>query len=111
MEPTLRQEAEKRLGSEIHSDEWDEAKAYAEHKLETIIAREGDADGVRREPWYLAELIAETVYARRFSAITIMHYQLIQEDNEGIKKGRHTPESVRHPHQHPHCITDTARMQ
>lgn len=40
-----------------------------------------------------------------------MKYQLIQEDNEGIKKGRHTPESVRHPHQHPHCITATAKMQ
>lgn len=31
----------------------------AMNKLERIIAREGDADGERRQPWYLAQLIGE----------------------------------------------------
>ena len=30
-------------------------------KLEHIIAREGDMDGVRREPWYLEMLIQEQI--------------------------------------------------
>ena len=57
----LRQQAEHYLGTEIEPSEWDKAKAYAERKLKGIIEREGDGDGERRKPYYLAQLIAETV--------------------------------------------------
>lgn len=107
-EEKLRQQAERYLGTGIRQSEWDDAKAYAERKLAYIIEREGDLGGARREPFYLAQLIAETVSARRLSEFTRQHYDLMQE---GIKKGQHTSENVRHPYQHPHCITDTARMQ
>lgn len=107
-EEKLRQQAERYLGTGIRQSEWDDAKAYAERKLAYIIEREGDLGGARREPFYLAQLITETVSARRLSEFTRQHYDLMQE---GIKKGQHTSENVRHPYQHPHCITDTARMQ
>jgi len=66
----LKELAEKYFGASIPPTEWDEAKAAAERKLDWIISREGDADGDRREPWYLAQLIAEAVRASRFSRFT-----------------------------------------
>lgn len=84
MEATLQQQAEQYLGSQITPSEWDGARAYAEHKLERIIEREGDADGARREPWYLAQLIAETVRGNRFSRLTKLVYELTEQF--GVKK-------------------------
>lgn len=66
----LKRLAEKYLGTAILPHEWNAAKAAAVRKLRWIIEREGDADGNRREPWYLAQLIAETISASRFSRIT-----------------------------------------
>lgn len=66
----LRELAETYLGAVIPPAEWDEAKAAAERKLDWIISREGDLDGGRREPWYLAQLIAEAVSARQLSRFT-----------------------------------------
>ena len=82
-EEKLRQQAERYLGTGIRQSEWDDAKAYAERKLAYIIERDGDLGGARREPFYLAQLIAETVSARRLSEFTRQHYDLMQE---GIKK-------------------------
>lgn len=91
MEATLQQQAEQYLGSEIRPSEWDRAKAYAERKLKGIIEREGDADGARREPWYLAQLIAETVKGSRFSQYTRDLWELNQYiEQMGIKKGQPT---------------------
>lgn len=87
MEATLQQQAERYLGSEIRPSEWDEAKAYAERKLAGIIEREGDADGARREPWYLAQLIAESVKGSRFSQLARDLWELNQYiEQMGIKK-------------------------
>lgn len=83
----LRQQAEQYLGTAIMPQEWSEAKAYAERKLDGIIEREGDADGARREPWYLAQLIAETVRSDRFSKfLDALHEQRKYIDQMGIKK-------------------------
>lgn len=68
MGDTLREQAEHYLGANIAPKEWDRAKAYAERKLALIIRREGDAGGARREPWYLAQLIAETVRANALTS-------------------------------------------
>lgn len=87
MEATLQQQAEHYLGGKIEPSEWDSAKAYAERKLKNIIDREGDADGARREPWYLAQLIAETVKGSRFSQLTYDLWELDQFLKQmGIKK-------------------------
>lgn len=87
MEATLQRQAEAYLGTAIEPSEWDEARAYAEHKLKGIIEREGDAGGARREPWYLAQLIAETVKGSRFSRFTYDLWELNQYiEQMGIKK-------------------------
>lgn len=91
-EETLQQQAEQYLGSQITPSEWDGARAYAEHKLERIIEREGDADGARREPWYLAQLIAEAVKGNRFSKLTQDLWEAYRYiEQMGIKKGQPTP--------------------
>jgi len=60
--------AEEYLGTEICDFEFVEAKERATHKLfDWIIPRDGDLDGKRLEPWYLAKLIEEAVRANRFS--------------------------------------------
>jgi hypothetical protein len=60
--------AEAYLGNEMFDFEYVEAKKYAEHKLfDWIIPREGDSNGERRKPYYLAKLIEETVRSNRFS--------------------------------------------
>ena len=91
-EATVKQQAEQYLGSQITPSEWDGARAYAEHKLERIIEREGDADGARWEPWYLAQLIAETVKGNRFSKFTQDLWETYRYiEQMGIKKGQPTP--------------------
>lgn len=86
----MRQQAEHYLGTEIKSSEWVEAKEYAEQKLKGIIEREGDRSGTRRELWYLAQLIAETVKSNRFSQFTFDLADLIAHAEEymGVKKGQ-----------------------
>jgi len=73
----LREQAEKYLGTNISKREWDSAKARAERKLRTIISREGDAGGCRRDPRYLAQLIAEAVRESRFSGYTFSLMEMI----------------------------------
>lgn len=84
----MQQQAEHYLGGTISPSEWVEAKKYAERKLDGIIKREGDLNGARREPWYLAQLIAETVRANRFSQFTLDLTALYRyaEEQMGLKK-------------------------
>ena len=89
MGATLREQAERYLGMAIEPSEWDKAKAYAEQKLKGIIEREGDGDGARRQPWYLAQLIAETVRGSRFSKFTLDLMEIFSNtDDMGVKKGQ-----------------------
>lgn len=90
MEATLQQQAESYLGMTIEPSEWDKAKSSAERKLEWIINREGDGDGARREPWYLAQLIAEAVRGSRFTQLTlsIMELDKYADEQMGIKYGQ-----------------------
>ena len=64
---TLKQLAELYLQDFISNDEYTEAETQAKRKLARIIEREGDADGERLKPYYLAQLVAEAVTAERFS--------------------------------------------
>lgn len=78
----LKEMEEEYLGSLIRQDEWIPAKQMAEKKLEWIISREGNSGGVRRELWYLAELIAEMITANRFSCFSFEVTQLYRETKE-----------------------------
>lgn len=88
--------AEKYHGNEIKDDEYTRAYQYAKRKLERIINREGDSDGERRKPYYIAQLIAETVSTNRLSAFTKRLYQNLEENQdeilEEIKKGLSVPQ-------------------
>lgn len=64
---TQKQIAEFYLSGVITNREYEEAREQAEKKLARIIKREGDMDGERSRPYYLAQLIAEAVTAKRFS--------------------------------------------
>lgn len=67
------------MGDAITDSEYVKAKKYADHKLKIIIEQEGDADGERCKPYYLAQLISETVRANRFSVTTVTHIRALQE--------------------------------
>lgn len=84
----MRQQAEQYLGTQIEPSEWDKAKESAERKLGRIISREGDAGGARREPWYLAQLIAESVRSSRMTSFTfsLMELDRFAREQMGIKK-------------------------
>ena len=86
----LKQEAESYLGAEITSSEWDKAKEYAERKLKSLVGRFGDEGGARREPWYLAQLIAEAVSQSRFSEFTVelIRINRYADEQMEIKKGQ-----------------------
>lgn len=111
---SLQRQAESYLGSGISPSELEEAKAYAERKLALIIEREGDAGGARREPWYLAQLIAEAVRGNRFARYTrdlTEVYRLIEQEETGVKKVRPTSENVNRTSTDPYCTTLAQQMQ
>lgn len=83
----MKQQAERYLGDEIEPQEYLEAKASAERKLDWIISREGDADGERRKPYYIAQLIAEAVRSSRFSLYCFIRCELARcAEKNGTKK-------------------------
>jgi len=72
----LHELSEKYLGGRIENSEYPRAYRYAKRKLEQIINREGDLNGERRKPYYIAQLIAETVSSNRLSDLTGKLYEL-----------------------------------
>lgn len=73
---TLKEEAESYLGLRISREEFSAAAARAKRKLAFIIERFGDANGERREQYYLAQLISEAVRENRLSEYTMALYDL-----------------------------------
>lgn len=61
----VRIEASSFLGRGITDGEWKEAFLLAERKLERIIAREGDDNGIRRQSWYIGKLVEEEIRANK----------------------------------------------
>lgn len=57
----IRDEAGQFLGRELTDAEWRDALPQAQRKLDTIISVEGDANGERCKPYYLAQLVKEFV--------------------------------------------------
>lgn len=78
---------EEELGVKLGSHEYRKAKEQAERKLTGIIDRYGDENGARREPWYLAQLIAEAVRSQALTKFTLELAALDRYATEiGIKK-------------------------
>lgn len=70
MAESMQQQAERYLGTAIEPQEWRRACESAERKLQHIIKHYGDSGGQRREPWYMAQLIAEAVRSDRLRQLT-----------------------------------------
>ncbi|MDR1630050.1 MAG: hypothetical protein LBS36_07560 [Oscillospiraceae bacterium] len=64
----VRTEAESFLGKEITDAEWNSAFPMAQRKLDCIIQRFGDANGERRQAYYLGRLVGENIRESAFSA-------------------------------------------
>lgn len=82
----LKSLSEQYLSSAISQREFEQAEMQAKRKLARIIEREGDADGERRKPYYLAQLIAEAVRTDRFSSFTFDLGNLIRYAEEEHRK-------------------------
>lgn len=82
----LKSLSEQYLSSAISQQEFEKAEMQAKRKLARIIEREGDADGERRKPYYLAQLIAEAIRTDRFSSFTFDLGRLIRYAEEEHKK-------------------------
>lgn len=67
---------------EISENEYAQAEKRAKNKLARIIERNGDLNGVRLQPWYLAQLIAEAVRENRLARFTVELYKIQKEIKE-----------------------------
>jgi len=57
----------KYIRASVTDEETEKYLPYAKQKLEYIIASEGDSDGNRSKPKYLAHILAEIIENERFS--------------------------------------------
>ena len=66
----IRDEAALFLGRRPTDQEMEWALPRAQKKLAWIIEREGDADGIRQQSWYLGKLVEEVIIEEEFSQYT-----------------------------------------
>lgn len=66
----IKEDVESQLGFLISDKQFDVGMSRAKQKLQSIIRHYGDADGVRRTPEYLAELVTEAIAQELFSEYT-----------------------------------------
>ncbi|KAI4450600.1 hypothetical protein C823_005137 [Eubacterium plexicaudatum ASF492] len=69
---TLKSGVEEQLGFEVGERQFQKSLHNAGKKLYSIISRYGDADGRRREPEYLQELICEDIKASVLAEATML---------------------------------------
>ena len=62
---------EEAIGQEIPEELYEHAVTEARKKLQSIIQRFGDCDGVRRTPGYLAELVIEAIKSELLTEYTL----------------------------------------
>lgn len=92
--PILKPRMEQIIGSPITSQELVEARKYAERKLSMIMERESDADGARRETWYLEMFIEEALRSSRASMFARNITDIYQEI-ESMMTNRDKKEAAR----------------
>lgn len=67
--------AEKYLGAEINQELFELEMPAAQRKLEWIISREGDANGERTKPYYIAQLVAEVIRSDVMTLRCMLDYE------------------------------------
>ena len=70
---------EQKLGFDITDEQYDHAVEIAKRKLQLLIQRFGDKDGVRRSPYYLAELIIVAIVSELLTEYSMSVSQAMQE--------------------------------
>ena len=78
----IRDEAAIFLGRRPTEMEMAQALPRAARKLKWIIDRDGDADGMRHQPWYLGKLVEEAIIENEFSQYTMARSLEIQARRE-----------------------------
>lgn len=78
----IRDEAAIFLGRTPTDEEMKHALPRATKKLRWIIDRDGDPDGMRRQPWYLGKLVEEAIIENEFSLYTMARCLEIQARRE-----------------------------
>ncbi len=73
---SLKASVEDVLKCTVSNDEMKKAEQSARRKLDWIIKLEGDSNGERLKPWYLTQLIAESVSQNRFSEACMLLLQM-----------------------------------
>lgn len=68
----LKKGVEKQLGFKVEEGQFQKSLHNARKKLCSIISRYGDADGRRREPEYLQELVCEDIKACVLAEATML---------------------------------------
>ena len=92
MAEPMQQQAERYLGTAIEPQEWRRACESAERKLQHIIKHYGDSGGQRREPGYMAQLIAEAVRSDRLRRLTARTAIWGQKRTARVRKHRAAPQ-------------------
>ena len=88
----IKELAEKYLGTEISQELFEMELPAAMRKLEWIISREGDADGERTKPYYIAQLVAEIIQ----SDVLTIRCMLNFEDKKRVARKTDNPQSQPH---------------
>lgn len=79
MEDETKALTEMYLGAELPQEFYEMEREAATRKLDRIISHEGDMNGERRQPYYLAQLIAELVKAELFTFQCMMDFEAKKE--------------------------------
>ena len=83
----IRDEAARFLGRRPTDEEMERALPRAERKLRWILDREGDAEGMRLQPWYLGKLVEEAIAAEEFSQYTMARCLEIETRRQATATG------------------------
>lgn len=83
----IRDEAAIFLGRKPTDEEMEHALPRAEKKLQWIINREGDAEGMRLQPWYLGKLVEEAIVEEAFSQYTMARCLEIEARKQAAATG------------------------
>lgn len=88
----MKRTVEEQLGFEVGERQFQKSLHNARKKLCTIITRYGDADGRRREPEYLQELICEDIKASVLAEATMLmavNMRNMEKERLADRRGTH----------------------
>lgn len=83
----IRDKAADFLGRRPTDEEMEKALPRAERKLRWILDREGDAEGMRLQPWYLGKLLEEAITEEEFSRFTMARCLEIEARRQAATTG------------------------